>query len=370
VNLKIGRNDPCWCGSGKKFKKCHLGRELQESEDRWQSFERLQKSFRQKGCLAPPQMREACKGKIVSAHTVPRGAALSEIADSGHVMAYAGDPKSLTENSGRIRLKRIGVSFASTFFGFCAYHDQALFSSFETKPFLATKKQCLDITFRAVCRELYAKRASAVVPDIIRGADRGKDLRTQRAIQDFASLHGAGISAAISELEATYEKLADAITLAREDSIGVLIVRCETVLPVMFSAGWPPTHDLKGKEIQDLANLKVAAEGLWISTLVSDGNTYVCISWIRESHVCETYARQIAEFPDDKRIELIVQLAFRYFENVFVSPKWYRSLDEVARGKLNAWMNQGVLAFEQYPVFVFDEKANLGLPAASTAWFL
>ena len=22
-NDKIGRNDPCWCGSGKKFKKCH-----------------------------------------------------------------------------------------------------------------------------------------------------------------------------------------------------------------------------------------------------------------------------------------------------------------------------------------------------------
>jgi preprotein translocase subunit SecA len=20
---KIGRNEPCWCGSGKKFKKCH-----------------------------------------------------------------------------------------------------------------------------------------------------------------------------------------------------------------------------------------------------------------------------------------------------------------------------------------------------------
>jgi len=21
---KIGRNDPCWCGSGKKYKKCHM----------------------------------------------------------------------------------------------------------------------------------------------------------------------------------------------------------------------------------------------------------------------------------------------------------------------------------------------------------
>ena len=22
---RIGRNDPCWCGSGKKYKKCHIG---------------------------------------------------------------------------------------------------------------------------------------------------------------------------------------------------------------------------------------------------------------------------------------------------------------------------------------------------------
>jgi len=23
ANVKIGRNDPCWCGSGKKYKRCH-----------------------------------------------------------------------------------------------------------------------------------------------------------------------------------------------------------------------------------------------------------------------------------------------------------------------------------------------------------
>ena len=22
---RVGRNDPCWCGSGKKYKKCHGG---------------------------------------------------------------------------------------------------------------------------------------------------------------------------------------------------------------------------------------------------------------------------------------------------------------------------------------------------------
>ena len=24
VHEKPGRNEPCWCGSGKKYKKCHL----------------------------------------------------------------------------------------------------------------------------------------------------------------------------------------------------------------------------------------------------------------------------------------------------------------------------------------------------------
>ena len=23
ARAKLGRNDPCWCGSGKKFKRCH-----------------------------------------------------------------------------------------------------------------------------------------------------------------------------------------------------------------------------------------------------------------------------------------------------------------------------------------------------------
>ncbi|MBI5305320.1 MAG: SEC-C domain-containing protein [Chloroflexi bacterium] len=24
VGVKLGRNDPCWCGSGKKYKNCHM----------------------------------------------------------------------------------------------------------------------------------------------------------------------------------------------------------------------------------------------------------------------------------------------------------------------------------------------------------
>ncbi len=39
--LKIGRNDPCWCGSGKNYKKCH------------EAFDTKYEQFRQKGFPVP-----------------------------------------------------------------------------------------------------------------------------------------------------------------------------------------------------------------------------------------------------------------------------------------------------------------------------
>lgn len=32
--VKPGRNEPCWCGSGKKYKKCHLPGEEHKAADR------------------------------------------------------------------------------------------------------------------------------------------------------------------------------------------------------------------------------------------------------------------------------------------------------------------------------------------------
>ena len=39
--IKIGRNDPCWCGSGRKYKSCHL------------SFDETVADFKRKGAIVP-----------------------------------------------------------------------------------------------------------------------------------------------------------------------------------------------------------------------------------------------------------------------------------------------------------------------------
>jgi len=33
--VKPGRNDVCWCGSGKKYKKCHLHHDEEKMSKKW-----------------------------------------------------------------------------------------------------------------------------------------------------------------------------------------------------------------------------------------------------------------------------------------------------------------------------------------------
>jgi hypothetical protein len=84
----IGRNDRCWCGSGKKFKHCDLRR----SEEQPRPLRAIMHEVRQEAafrtCLHPTASRTTC-GKVVSAHTLQRSRVLAAIADEGnHVLTF------------------------------------------------------------------------------------------------------------------------------------------------------------------------------------------------------------------------------------------------------------------------------------------
>ena len=63
MSKQIGRNEPCWCGSGRKYKVCHAG------------FDAKIESYREQGYIVPPhhiiktpaqieQIKESCKINI------------------------------------------------------------------------------------------------------------------------------------------------------------------------------------------------------------------------------------------------------------------------------------------------------------------
>ena len=56
---RLGRNDPCRCGSGKKYKHCHLAEdERAEEEPNAPALPRSPEYFeRMRSVVGPPQMR-------------------------------------------------------------------------------------------------------------------------------------------------------------------------------------------------------------------------------------------------------------------------------------------------------------------------
>lgn len=55
--MDLGRNDPCFCGSGKKFKKCHL-KDLEAARSKAEMQQRIAKIQSELGQI-PPKGNEA-----------------------------------------------------------------------------------------------------------------------------------------------------------------------------------------------------------------------------------------------------------------------------------------------------------------------
>ena len=56
MNIKIGRNDPCWCGSGKKYKKCHL-----QFDEKISHFENMGHIVPEHSIIKTPQQIEGIR---------------------------------------------------------------------------------------------------------------------------------------------------------------------------------------------------------------------------------------------------------------------------------------------------------------------
>ena len=130
--MKIGRNDPCPCGSGKKYKKCCLGK----ADDVYYSnplnlldtYKKVRKESRIRQCLHPKS--DECSEKIIGAHSIQNNKIIKRLSSNGIV--YMPCPKS---DNPFAQMTVYGRKEATVFTGFCGYHDKTVFQPIEDRMF-------------------------------------------------------------------------------------------------------------------------------------------------------------------------------------------------------------------------------------------
>lgn len=326
---KLGRNDKCWCGSGKKFKKCHLGRESAQPHKPWDLSAAHRKHFSKKLCSAPDSFHSQCSGSIIAAHTVPRSGSLNQIADDGHVMSFMPSLDGLIKHNGVLKPERVGVRRASTFSGFCSTHDDGLFAPIEKDAFVGSQEQCFLLAYRAYAREIYTKRAASEQAKLYKDLDRGRSPDRQIEIQAFAHLHGAGIDAALRDIKIHKARFDRCLTSGDYSSVRSYIIELEGAPPVMCSGTYAPNVDFWGRQLQDMADLALVPELMSVTSFFGGEKGQIVFSWMAEDdRCCTALIKSLEQINDDDLSSTLVAYFFDHFENVFASPSWWDGLGQ------------------------------------------
>ncbi len=332
---KLGRNDPCWCGSGIKYKRCHLNRESQTPVAHWKADRDFRKAFAAKTCLAPGSWRSDCSHAIARAHTVPRAGSLKHIARDGHVYSFVPNLENLKKHHGVLPPELRGINRASTFTGFCSKHDDAIFAAIEKKPFSAMPEQCFLLGYRALAREVFTKQAAASLIELRRTMDRGRPLEAQRNIQMVNFFNEIGIRAGLKD-NAHHKSIYDQILKTRDFSkVRYYVIEVEGAPDVMCSAAVFPEQDFNGIKLQDIGDITITLDLLSFTSFFGGNAGAIVFAWTADSdRSCERLIKSLHTIDDNHVTAALLRLFFEHCDNVHMRPDWWEGLKDVTQQTL------------------------------------
>lgn len=278
MRAQPGRNDPCWCGSGKKFKKCHLNRESAPRKTIQEVIETAQAAYAQRVCLHPDPA--TCDRDVIKAHSVQQNGGLNKIAVNGKVYGVrennVGD---LSKHKGLLVPKLVGIGQASTFTGMCGFHDDQTFAPIEKKPFTACPEHAFLLAYRHFCKEVFTKRAAANLFSPLRAADAGQPFEMQIALQRFVNVMQGGFDQGHTDAETIKASYDQALLANDYSAVRYYVVRFKEVPDVLCCSGNFPEFDFEGNTLQRLLSAKLP-DHVTISVIATDVGGAVVFAWL------------------------------------------------------------------------------------------
>lgn len=323
---QLGRNSPCWCGSGKKYKFCHWKRERKPPVTEPETKQVFKQAYGRKYCLHAEADDVTCRGKIIKAHTIQRNGGLSRIARNGLVYNFTPEIVVSQLPDEPTNPKLIGIKVASTFTGFCGFHDQSAFSSIETRSFTIDAKNAFLFGYRGICKELFAKNAAVEITGFMRSLDSGKPLDEQIRIQAFTRDFHSGEEAGLRDYQ--FHKTAfDAVLISQSFSdVRYYAIVFGNTPDLLCSGAIYPEYNFRGDALQDLSDLNKTLDILSYSLITTNNGGAAIFCWVGDSAICQNFVTSLHAMSDSDVSHALVRFTFDQFENLFIRPDWWENL--------------------------------------------
>jgi hypothetical protein len=337
VEKPLNAYGPCWCASGKKWKFCHKDREKREPLPFGKVNAEAMKYFATGPCQHPQASATTCSSpNSIKSHTIQRRGGLGAIAESGHVCSTKKAFLDLEKRGGQVEMEKIGVGQASTFPGFCSYHDTELFRPVEQANSKLDAYNGFLLSLRAVTYELATKdsqlRLHVASKEFI---DYGRSFEQQAMLQNFLCLHQVGIEQGFKDVS-LQKALYDEAFLSQDFSnFSFYGVEFDKVLPFAAAGAFMPEFDFAGARLQEIKVGQPVSQIALNITQLGD-NTCVVFGWFGGADCAA--ARLVDSFkaiPHQEKANLLLVLAMEHLENFFCTPSWWGGLAPEVSAKLH-----------------------------------
>ena len=335
---KMSANEPCWCGSGKKYKKCHRDKESKPRVNPFDLRKEALSAFKDEYCSHPSASKENCD-HIIKAHTITKGFALASIAEEGHVYSIMGTVDATSENmrlnNGKIIPQKTGVNLASTFTGFCSKHDNELFEPIEQGIIDFNCKSIFLLSYRTACLEFFRKKAAMHINDVLRDeGDNGCSFQEQMRFQSEMNelIHYTDMG--FRETELMKEKYDEVLINDDFSRFKFVAVRLNQTLPVVSSGGRFLNYDFFGTPLFDREKNYDDPPYISVNIINDNKESVALIAWFCDDERLEKFAESFIERVSSDGANFLVQFGIATFENTHCRPSWWEGLEEKTRQTL------------------------------------
>ena len=274
-------------------------------------------------CVFPDQ--SSCSEKVIKAHSIQKNKILNYIAENGMVISSDMKKTLFTKE-----FEEIGINSASTFFGFCNYHDTNIFSEIENKEYAGSIEQNFLHAYRACALEYVKKKVSVC---FYKKAMK-KYKYNPYELMFYKKLNGAlwGVKDYYSILEQLSNELIKPKDKRNFDIISSKIFQLPYESLLAVNACFSIEYDFQENLINDLTDTSKRPAPIFLNIFPNDGITFILFSWLSEDW--ETYKSIISKLETFTSIQIEIffsNLIICHCEKFFISPSKYSQMPKKIR---------------------------------------
>jgi len=295
----------------------------QQNKTTQQRFREVMQQYKRTGkiteCFCSD--KDACKGAIKQSHSIQRNGRLSIIEGevNGNRSLYTFTEMVSDELNLYKSLRPIGKAEASTFFGFCDFHDSSLFARIENQPFDNSDEHCFMHSYRSFAHSYHRKKEelkaytadseyTRLIPrDVLFGMIRGAEVGVNEIMQRKLNL----------------DTLLEVKDFAGLEYFTLVLPK---KFPIACSSIISPPFSYKNKPMNNHGNPNIAYSQIMLTVLPDHDETIIILACFPDDARAIDFIDELDDLYPTQREKAISSIIISCAENTFFAPAVWNQL--------------------------------------------